>query len=955
MKDNESDVVGRAAEIERIDAMLRDLSGGTAACLALEGEPGIGKSFLLTELVRRAEQLGYLALSGAAAEFERDLPFAVWADALDAFMARETIDSDIVDELAAILPSRSSAQQLPMADERYRTHRAMRRLLEALAADRPVVVVLDDLHWADHASLELIAALLHREPEAPVLLGLGYRTGGAPETVASALAGPIVQRIVLGPLSQTEAASLTGATLSAKQQEAIYADSGGNPFYTLQLARTASLPPRRADVTFGGEAGVPDVVAAALLEELRTLSTAARLLLEAAAVAGDPVEPELAMTIATLDPQSGFLALDELLDADLLRSTPIPHLFAFRHPLVRRAVYAATKGGWRLLAHGRAAEALAAHGASVIARAHHIERSARPGNAAAVGLLVEAAQASEPTSPRGAARWFGAALRLTPEIDAQTRLDILLQLSVAQRAAGEPAQCLRTLQDALDLVPDGAVGMELQLTAGCAACEVFLGHNDAAQARLEKALARLPDEPSPEAATLLFHLAAVGWFANRMELMQEMAARSLEVAESLGDNALIGAAAAALALASTVLGQMDRAEPSRARAAELLLGLSDEELALRLEALTYLGWTEFYLERFESASHHISRGLAVARATGQGAFIPFMEECQAVSELLLGNMEAAEKLRDNAIEAARLAGVDYVTSTAMATSAIVRSVQGDAEGSRRDATEALRLAGSLPGFVTGLGGASLLLAAVETESTYQPARATVEAAGGWELALLPPSWRVAFHERLIEGLLAAGGTERAEQCAALAEADAATVGLPLSRSLALHARATMQLAGGDPRAAAETALAAAELATSVAARIEAARCRALAGEALAVAGDQSEGVALLRAAENELGRCGALKARNLARRALRRFGARVEPRGPGAQGEVGLAALTQREREVADLVTARKKNREIAAALFLSEKTVETHLRNIFFKLDVTSRTGVARLVEATTGDLVSS
>jgi len=119
----------------------------------------------------------------------------------------------------------------------------------------------------------------------------------------------------------------------------------------------------------------------------------------------------------------------------------------------------------------------------------------------------------------------------------------------------------------------------------------------------------------------------------------------------------------------------------------------------------------------------------------------------------------------------------------------------------------------------------------------------------------------------------------------------------------------------------------------------------VAGQALAAAGERDRAVELLRRAEREFDERGAIRDRGEARRELRRLGARSEPRGPSGAGD-GLASLSRREREVATLVTARKTNREVAAELFLSEKTVESHMRNIFVKLSVSSRVDVARAIE---------
>src|SRR3954451_269282 len=134
-------LVGRDRELGLLESTLDPLSGGEAACLTVEGEPGIGKTRLLHELRTRAEGRGHLVLSGAAAEFERDLPFSVWVDALDAYVASQDLvgdprwDAALGHQLAGILPSLRVAAPAAVADERFRAHRAVRSLLSLLSED----------------------------------------------------------------------------------------------------------------------------------------------------------------------------------------------------------------------------------------------------------------------------------------------------------------------------------------------------------------------------------------------------------------------------------------------------------------------------------------------------------------------------------------------------------------------------------------------------------------------------------------------------------------------------------------------------------------------------------------------------------------------------------------------------------------------------------------------------
>ena len=332
-----------------------------------------------------------------------------------------------------------------------------------MAATKPLVLLLDDVHWADSASVDLLAALLRRPPAAAVLFALAAR----PRQITPRLAGALdraaradkLAQVELGALGRDDAAALLGAAMDGALAETIYRESGGNPFYLEQLARSAerggSLQPSGGDMALTG-AQVPATVAAALTEELAQLAEPARRLLDGAAVAGDPFEPELAAAAAAVDDSMASQALDELLAADLVRRTEVPRRFRFRHPLVRTAVYETAPGGWVLDAHERCAEALASHGASAAARAHHVEHAARPGDAAAIDLLREAGGAVMLRAPASSARWFAAALRVLPhDAPPEERLGLLMALAAALATSGQLEQSRSTLLDDARARPRG--------------------------------------------------------------------------------------------------------------------------------------------------------------------------------------------------------------------------------------------------------------------------------------------------------------------------------------------------------------------------------------------------------------------------------------------------------------------------------------------------------------------
>src|SRR5262245_57973726 len=340
--------VGRAEQLGSLEQILDELDRGCPAAIQVVGEPGIGKTRLLRELAARAGARGHLVLAGAASEFEHDLPFSVFVDALDEYVAGlepdrlAVLDDAAQAELAHVFPSLSAlagGRPVSPQHERYRSHRAVRALLEHLARTRPLVLVLDDFHWADSASAELLGALLHREPAAAVLIAVALRPRQTPERLAITLErarrSAAVTRVELGALTVDEARQLLGERFDVASTALLYRESGGNPFYLEQLARWHTRAPQFTSAPEIALTGidVPAAVVASLAEELTLLSDAGRLVLEGAAVAGDPFEPELAAAAAAQSEAAGIHAVDELLGLDLIRITDVPRRFCFRHPL----------------------------------------------------------------------------------------------------------------------------------------------------------------------------------------------------------------------------------------------------------------------------------------------------------------------------------------------------------------------------------------------------------------------------------------------------------------------------------------------------------------------------------------------------------------------------------------------------------------------------------------------
>ena len=898
-------------------------------------------------------------LSGRAADLERDLPFGVFVDALDDYLGSlqprtfEPIGQDHLGELASIFPALSpiavrASGGLPT--ERYRAHRAVRILLEGLGARQPIVLALDDLHWADAAAVELISHLLRRRPSGPVLVLLALRSGQAPARLGAALEAAAregaVERLEVAPLTRGEAEKLVSGAVDPGLANVLYEVSGGNPFYLEQLARSTGPEPLRAG-NAETDADVPPAVAAALARELVRLSAVARTVVEAAAVVGEPFEPDLVADTAGLTEGEVLTVVDELLDVRLIARTEVPRRFRFRHPIVRHAVYESAKFGWRTESHRRAIDALARRGATPAVLAPHVERSACAGDEVAIAVLTDAGRAAMSRSPGSAARWFAAALRLLPEMAESTeaRIALLMPLAEALGAAGRLEESLAALDEADRTLPEHAPE-RMQLIIARAGVEHLLGRYDAASARLERALAAGVELDWDEQAALKLALAANRFYASDFAEVLTRATQALDASRTHGDGLLTATAAALASFAECGLGRVDRAESFRAEAAMLIDGLDDDALAARLDAPFWLGWSECFLDRYDDAVGHLERGIEVSRATGQRhLFVPMMLGLAFV-QTAQGALAEARDIADAAIEAAHLGEDARGLSWALFERCWIEVLAGDLETALRCGEESMRLAASLDESVLSASAAwPLASAALESGDPARCVELILESIGGEELPWVMRGVRSLCYELLARAELDRGRPEIAAQWADRAADAAAPMGRGMATAYAHRARAHVLLASGSAAAAAREALAAASDADHVGARVEAARARTLAGRALAAAGEAGRAAGELEAAEAQLAVFEARRYRDEAAKELRRLGLAVPRRERGRRrtnGSDGLLSLSERELEVAKLVATGKTNRQIATEIFLSEKTVESHLSHIFSKLGVRSRSAVA-------------
>jgi DNA-binding NarL/FixJ family response regulator/tetratricopeptide (TPR) repeat protein len=447
---------------------------------------------------------------------------------------------------------------------------------------------------------------------------------------------------------------------------------------------------------------------------------------------------------------------------------------------------------------------------------------------------------------------------------------------------------------------------------------------------------------------LMRELAVDGFYRMDYTSMRDWARRALDAARPLGDRPLTASAAGILALAGVFDGATQEAESACSECAALVDAMTVDELALCLDfAVDTLAASDLYLDRFEDAAARSAQALDIARATGQGQVVQILFWSGTI-RTLCGRLDGAAEVLDTAIEIARLSGHAEGQAWNLFSRSLVATAAGDVDtalATAEEATEALRgLEKSFPSLGAGLALASALLAAGD------PARGVdelVTSAGGDELPLMPPCWRPTGFELLTRLCLALDRRDEAAAAAARARALAQELGLRMPAAMADRAAAALALDARDSMSAAEHALASAAAAEEVGAPVEATLARMLAGRALAEAGERDRAAAELERAAAEFEARRAIGHRDAAERELGKLGRRKHRRTrPGKADGVGIESLTERELQVARLVVDRKTNSQIAAELFLSPKTVETHIRHLFQKLDVSSRVEVARAVE---------
>ncbi|OUC93419.1 ATP-binding protein [Streptosporangium minutum] len=931
-------LVGRVAELRAlIDAMARP-----PAVVLVEGEAGIGKTRLVHAALSRLVSGDRSVLLGYCHQIREPFPYGPVVEALREIAGRlppiDALDPvtgalrDYLPELARALPPSPQRLDDPRA-ERHRLFRAMRALLAAVG---PALLVIEDLHWADDGTRDLLRFLADQPPRGLTVvatyrredlgtpgLPLGHTYRHPPGTTSLV--------IPLRPLDVPGVSSLAGALLNRSDLPSpfvarLHERTAGIPFVVEEVVR--SLPDTEGPDAEGPDAldrvGVPLLLREAMAERMAGLSAAAVSAVQAAAVLRLPVGEQLIATVG-----GNSTGLGEALRAGVLHEHPGGR-YGFRHALAQQAVYDAIPGPDRRPAHERAMIALSAmEPPPLVQLAFHSRQAGdteawlRHGTAAAdrAAALGDTALAVEVLE----------GMLADPDLPEPDRGPLALALS-RLAATGLPHQRVvrllrRLLRD--DLLAREARG-EARLNLGLVLCNQA-GDSAAGRPEIMAAVAELRDRPTL-AARGWASLALPGWGTESLATQEEWMARA-EALVATADNPELAAAV----LANRASFEMTIGSPDAFTVAATL-PVADPSAAVRREAAR--GYCNLHdsatmLGHYEAAEKFGREGRRLAAEAGAQYPAYLVDVSTIRRHWLTGRWDG---LRDRAATLAELA-----TETPLIAVDVwlVLGLLALATGEWEEAAGHLRGAGMdapdarfLPVVVAAAGGLVELhlargaLESAVTEAGQAVARLRGKGVWVWGADLIP-SAVTAFARagRMREG---------AELVAEFADGIAGRTA-PAAHAALDHARGAL---AADRRPADAAGFFARSREAYAALPQPYAAARAGEGEARArlTLGDRHAASALAELAER-FGALGATHDAARCRRALRDIGAEF-PLPRGRKGNAG--ALSQREREVARLVALGRTNREIADVLFLSTRTVETHVATVLRKLGVRSRTEVA-------------
>jgi DNA-binding CsgD family transcriptional regulator/tetratricopeptide (TPR) repeat protein len=914
---------GRDPELTVLREALGSLRSGAGVVVVIEGSPGIGKSRLLAEARRIAGGLPARVGLGEA-------------DPAEAVVELAPLLRALFDGTAPLL----KRSELPAArsgpEQRYWLMQDLESLLEATAAVAPLVICLDDLHWADSGTLAALRTLPARLASVPVAWILATRPvqpGSGPADVVDQLVSQGARRITLEPLTPDAVAGLASEVMRATPDRALLdlaTDAAGNPFFLVELLR--GLREERLVRIEDGvarllEARLPKRVAIGMRHRLARLSESARQLAVAAASLGRGFTVgELASMLGA--PAASLLTpLEQLLEAGVFAERA--DRLGFRHDIIREALRDSTTVSARRALDRQAVDVLLAAGAIPVEVATQLATSAEPGDEVAAGLLKDAADTLGPRDPAVAAELSCRALALIPA-GHHAAGPLVATTTVLLHAAGkaDDAQAFARehLRNVVPVAEESAVFLSL-------ASMFALSPDVRADAgRRALALRDLSDEDRAQhQARLAYNLVQAGRPQEAAQQLQDARA-AIERAGDLAARSILRQAEGVL---QYVDGNFEDALTAHEQAMRDGFGPGEEtrEWVARQWRTELLA----VLDRFEESLGLISTGIAAANRERQAFALDFFETWRGRQLFQLGRLADAAAVLEGRFDAAG----DVPVLGALYAAAVVAlgrvAIHTGHEQQKRDTATLARamVADGTP--ANRAHGGWLLALGAMADGKPAEARAALDAVESGRITPLYPM-DVTDDPQLVRIALAAGDSRLAADSVAAAEERARrNPEVGSVRAAAAHARGLLD--------ADVTLLAQACLLFETSPRPMA---FASALEDLGVAqlrtGALAEGVDTLGRALVRYSEAGATWDAGRVRGRLRSNGVRRRL-VTSTRPDTGWAALTASELAVVRLIAQGLTNRETAERLFVSPHTVNSHLRHAFTKLGVNSRLELARVV----------
>ena len=922
-------VFGRAAELAAVDWLLAALSEGSGRALVLEGEAGIGKTHLVDVLRTQAASTGALVLDGGADEMEQDRPGRI----LLAFTDRiEAPVGPLFGNLDAQEGSRGFAVVEAVVDA-----------VEDAAAGRPVVVVAEDLHWADELSLRGIVTLARRLDPLPIALAVTLRPSPRPpllDRLLETLDGTNGQHLRIAPLDDVAVgslvASMTGAAPGASLTSRL-GGAAGNPLFIIELLRALDHDDALrvdAGVVETDAQALPATVRDAVVRRLSSMAPPTVEALRLASLLGSEFMLTDLAAVAGKSVVSVAAHLHEAVYAAVLSGES--ETLSFRHDLIREAIYDDIAPAIRRDLHAAAGRALAAAGAPTLQVARQFALAARPGDVAAVEWLERAAHEALALDHGIAVDFFRQALALAPEGWAgRARIETSLLEPLAWAGRVEEARVLA--RDVLARTRDPAT--EFAARRGLAAVLTAAGDLAAAVPEFEAAAA-VRGAPAAEAWVLRCAAAGMALLVGRpAPEVRAVAEGALVDAKGTSDPALACWAHQSLCLVALAEGRHDDALDHARSARDILDAQWVAPMGFLIPHL-WVGSAHAYLDQFDEflAAYGVAGRRAERR--GETTFLVLAHAGTACGHYFAGRWDGAVSEIEAGLALAAETGAQAMTLLSHALAARIAVSQGDL----RAADEHLATGNQLLAAGGHLYGVDLLAWAqagvFEARGEPGAARAVLEMLWDQTATIRYLLQYRNYAPDLVRLAKAQGDLDRARAVAAEIEQAAGRSTSVSATAVALRARG---LVDNDPDALVE----AVARYRRTPRRLEFAGACEDAARALVDHGRRDEAVELLDEAGGVYVEAGA--DRDLARiDALLRACGSPRRRHGRARATHGWDALSPKEREVVGLVVEGLSNPEIGTRLYISRRTVETHLSHVFRKLDVANRAQLAAVAAGT-------